>query len=256
MTWWHSSNSVWSHNSILKVFLRVWMLCHLNTYQSVYMAEICGDKQAKAEAKHQIGLLHQKLSQFDLALQYQTEFLEFCCSNNDEVSSKTIKDQAFAWNPAFFGGTCFKLSFWNTMLFHLLASFFWIHLKVQEGYRVLLLKCINCEVVVKFSQCSIVVLALMPLTMKVLLSWLTHEHDPRLGSQPSGKQTPNFSQCSNIEAGWESPWRFPCMQMFPQSLYTLMCFVFWDLHDTNFSQCWNRGWMRVSLEISMHAQLS
>lgn len=72
------------------------MLCHLNTYQSVSMAEICGDKRAKAEAKYQIGLLHQKLSQFDLALQYQTEFLEFCCSNNDEVSSKTIRDQAFA----------------------------------------------------------------------------------------------------------------------------------------------------------------
>ncbi|MCO5580494.1 hypothetical protein L7F22_034362 [Adiantum nelumboides] len=53
--------------------------------KSVHMAEICGDNRAKAEAKHQLGLIHQKLSESEAALQYQIEFLEFCRSEKDMV---------------------------------------------------------------------------------------------------------------------------------------------------------------------------
>ncbi|KAH7436876.1 hypothetical protein KP509_05G039900 [Ceratopteris richardii] len=51
--------------------------------KSVNMADICGDSRAKAEAKHQLGLIHQELGEFHLALQYQLEFLDFCCSEDD-----------------------------------------------------------------------------------------------------------------------------------------------------------------------------
>ena len=50
------------------------------------MAEICNNIRAKAEAKHEIGLLQQKLSRFDLALPFHTDYLQFCILEKDEVS--------------------------------------------------------------------------------------------------------------------------------------------------------------------------
>lgn len=55
--------------------------------KSIQMAEICSDSRAKAEAKYEIGLLHQMQFHLDLALQYQTDYLVFCCSEKDQAGA-------------------------------------------------------------------------------------------------------------------------------------------------------------------------
>ena len=50
------------------------------------MADMCDNNRAKAEAKHEIGLLQQKLSRFDVALPFHTDYLQFCVLEKDVVS--------------------------------------------------------------------------------------------------------------------------------------------------------------------------
>jgi hypothetical protein len=50
------------------------------------MADVSDNMKAKAEAKHEIGLLQQELSRFDLALPFHTDYLQFCILEKDVVS--------------------------------------------------------------------------------------------------------------------------------------------------------------------------
>lgn len=55
------------------------------TQQAVKSAIVAKNKVGEGEAKYQLGKLHSRLHHPDIALSYQTDYLNFCCSVNDQV---------------------------------------------------------------------------------------------------------------------------------------------------------------------------
>jgi len=56
--------------------------CYENAVKSAIVAK---NKVGEGEAKYQLGKLHSRLHHPDIALSYQTDYLNFCCSVNDQV---------------------------------------------------------------------------------------------------------------------------------------------------------------------------
>lgn len=59
------------------------------------MAVTCGNQKALGEAKYKIGLLYERLKQYDKALEYQSEYLKICSGTND-VKGKSKAYEALA----------------------------------------------------------------------------------------------------------------------------------------------------------------
>ncbi|CAK9861734.1 unnamed protein product [Sphagnum jensenii] len=56
-----------------------------NLLEAMKSAIVAKNKVGEGEAKYQLGKLHSHLHHPDIALSYQTDYLNFCCSVNDQV---------------------------------------------------------------------------------------------------------------------------------------------------------------------------
>jgi hypothetical protein len=67
----------------------VWFGLGWKWYKAIRAAQLAKNSAAMAGAKYQLGLLHMKLKQPTLSLQYLSEYLAFCFNTFDMV--KTCK---------------------------------------------------------------------------------------------------------------------------------------------------------------------